>query len=224
MAHSSVEHRERSASPHSVLSKTTRRHAQKAWRTVRQRRQGANGEKTAEQSNGESVALKSHARLQDDSELFPHGSAGHPPPLRVPQSLHQKSRSRPAARRSTVMPRTVTESSVTVRRTVREKRPPRTAWELPGLINRGAVRSPRQPTVGMQPWYANVVAYTHLSRFVTGSILRRRFPLWLSSDRTAQRHLANLVDRGLLATVSAWATGPNFPHVYQATPSGVRFV
>ena len=107
---------------------------------------------------------------------------------------------------------------------MREKRPPRTAWELPGLINRGAVRSPRQPTVGMQPWYANVVAYTHLSRFVTGSILRRRFPLWLTSDRTAQRHLANLVDRGLLATVSAWATGPNFPHVYQATPSGVRFV
>ncbi|GAB4159491.1 MAG: hypothetical protein Tsb009_36780 [Planctomycetaceae bacterium] len=69
-----------------------------------------------------------------------------------------------------------------------------------------------------------MIAYNQLSRFVTTSMLRRRFPHHLTSERTAQRHLANLVERGLLATVSTWATGPNFPHVYRATPRGLRFV
>lgn len=76
----------------------------------------------------------------------------------------------------------------------------------------------------LQPWHPRLIAYTHVLRFATASMLRRQFPQWLTSERTAHRHLATLVEQGYLAIADPWAVGRNFPYVYHATPAGVRLV
>ncbi|MEX0704710.1 MAG: replication-relaxation family protein [Planctomycetales bacterium] len=61
-------------------------------------------------------------------------------------------------------------------------------------------------------------------RYATADQLQRKFPQWLTSPRTARRHLANLTDAGHLATESIRSTSPYFPLVYFATRKGTRLV
>lgn len=102
----------------------------------------------------------------------------------------------------------------------------RTGWELPELI-RPLPQRKRQchtHTPQILPHHPALLEYVYLSRFVTASQIQRRFPEWLRTARTTQWQLANLVDRGLLATAHVRSTSPNFPFVYFATGKGVALV
>lgn len=101
----------------------------------------------------------------------------------------------------------------------------RSAWDLPDLIRPLPVR--RRPYLKrpkLLPHYPAVVEYVYTNRYATADQARRRFPEYLTSQRTAQYQLANLVSLGYVATASVRSTSPNFPFVYYATSRGVRLV
>lgn len=116
-------------------------------------------------------------------------------------------------------------NGLTALRTTRQRRQPRTAWDLPELIRPLPVRRspcPKRPRVLVH--YPAVVEYVFGSRLATASQIRRRFPDYLGPERTAQYQLANLVHLGYLATASVRSTSPNFPFVFLATGRGVGLV
>lgn len=102
----------------------------------------------------------------------------------------------------------------------------RTGWDLPDLI-RPLPRRKRKCEIGkprLLPHQPALVEYVYLSRFVTASMVQRRFPDWLRSARTTQWQLANLVQWGFLATAPVRSTSPNFPFVYFTTGKGVTLI
>ncbi|MBI1902938.1 MAG: replication-relaxation family protein [Planctomycetia bacterium] len=72
--------------------------------------------------------------------------------------------------------------------------------------------------------YPALVEYVFNSRYATASQVERRFPEWLTSDRTARWQMTSLVELRLLGIASVRSTSPNFPFVYFATPRGVRLI
>lgn len=102
----------------------------------------------------------------------------------------------------------------------------RTGWDLPDLI-RPLPQRKRKCEVGkprLLPHQPALVEYIFLSRFVTASMVQRRFPDWLRSARTTQWQLANLVQWGFIATAPVRSTSPNFPFVYFTTGKGVTLI
>lgn len=109
--------------------------------------------------------------------------------------------------------------------TIREGKQMPTAWDLPDLIRPLPVR--RRPTTKRPrqlAHYPAVVEFVYASRFATGSQIQRRFPQYLTSQRTTQYQLAALVQLGYLQTAPVRSTSPNFPFVYFATGRGLRLV
>ena len=112
-------------------------------------------------------------------------------------------------------------NSPTALSTVRkESSVPRTAWELPesqrpaSVVIANAKQREHFPT--LVHWVA-----TH--RVADGWQLQRRFPQHLTSYRTRNRHLAELVSLGYLTRLPFRALTPNH-HAYAATGRGVRYV
>ncbi len=108
------------------------------------------------------------------------------------------------------------------------KRPlPKTAWELRELIRPLPVRrqpAPDRPCRTRHPFDPALVEYVWANRYVLVSHLQRRFPQWLPSYRTAQRHARRLIQQKLIAPAPVRSTGPNFPTVLTATGRGVKLV
>jgi hypothetical protein len=74
------------------------------------------------------------------------------------------------------------------------------------------------------PHYPAVIEFVYASRFATGSQIQRRFPQYLTTQRTTQYQLAALVQLGYLQTAPVRSTSPNFPFVYATTKRGMRLV
>jgi adenosylhomocysteinase len=119
---------------------------------------------------------------------------------------------------------TATTNGETETRTEKRRRA-LTAWELPELIRPQPLRPNRRArATAVQPFYFDLAAFIFASRYATASQIRRRFPEQLRSERTAQRHLTNMVDHGLIAVASSRGTSPNFPFAYFVTEKGTRFI
>lgn len=131
----------------------------------------------------------------------------------------------PDGRRSTETASTEIENGATELPTTRKRREPATAFELPRLIRPQPLRC-RQPDrkTASKPFYVQLAAYIFSSRYATTSQVLRRFPELLSTERTAQRHLQNMVNHGLIAIASTRGTSPNFPFVYFVTRKGIGFL
>lgn len=95
-------------------------------------------------------------------------------------------------------------------------------WELPKLL-----RSVHQYRKSMnkkyreRPHYRAILAFVHRNRFAVASQIRRRFSMYLKSDRTVRRHLAEMESLGYLSTVDTNNTSPLWPKVYFVTSRGV---
>ncbi len=116
-------------------------------------------------------------------------------------------------------------NDATATRTATTRRLPLTAFELPELIRPQPLRRRRHGTAtAMQPFYIQLATFFYLSRYATASMAFRFFPDLLQTERTTQRHLANMVAHGLIAVASTRGTSPNFPFVYFVTRKGIRFL
>ncbi|MHB9080378.1 MAG: replication-relaxation family protein [Pirellulaceae bacterium] len=81
--------------------------------------------------------------------------------------------------------------------------------------------TPRKSTERrLAPHHPALLAFVHQHRFVTAEQLLRRYPEYLGTLRTAQKHAKTLADRGLLARAPVRAVLPTFPHVYFTTARG----
>lgn len=191
--------------------------------TARQQEQGPNSEKTAEQSNEESASLYLHSHLAGGRAKIPIGSGA---AIATPAGFqsHPTFARPPDGRHSTAMAGTATPNGSTETRTEKRRRA-LTAWELPELIRPQPLRRRRQGrAAAMQPFYLELAVFFYTCRYATASMALRRFPELLQTERTAQRHLANMVAHGLIAAASTRGTSPNFPFVYFLTEKGIRFV
>ena len=107
-------------------------------------------------------------------------------------------------------------------------KPARTrSWELPERIRSQSTRTKpatRTTKPTLKPHFPKVVAYVYMSRYATVDHVRYRFPDTFTSDRTCRRHLAELVDLGLLTTVDVRSTGANWPNVYICAGKGVAYL
>lgn len=193
-------------------------------RTVRQQEQRPNGEKTAEQSNEESASLSPHSQQTGGRARLPIGSASAWASASVLQGRTILARP-PDGRRSTETALTETENDATKSITERRGRTPSTAFDLPRLIRPQPLRVGRTAhRTAIRPFYIQLAAYIFSSRYVTGSQVFRRFTEILSTERTTQRHLANMVNHGLIAVASTRGTSPNFPFAYFVTKKGIGFL
>ena len=193
-------------------------------RTVRQQEERPNGEITALLTNEESASLWQHSQPAGGRARFPIGSAAAWATASGFQS-HPNLARPPGGRHSTETAVTATTNGETETGTARKRRRLLTAWELPELIRPQPLRPRRRPrTAAIQPFYFDLAAFIFSSRYATGSQVLRRFPEQLHSERTAQRHLANMVDHGLIAVASSRGTSPNFPFAYFVTEKGTRFI
>lgn len=193
-------------------------------RTVRQQENGPNSEKTAEQSNGESATLWQPSLPTGGRATTPHGSAMVFTTASVLPGRTAIARP-PDGRRSTETASTEIDKGETVIPTARKRREPSTAWELPRLIRPLPLRLRHSELkTAIQPFYIQLAAYIFSSRYATASQVLRRFPELLSTERTAQRHLQNMANHGLIAVASTRGTSPNFPFAYFVTRKGIRLL
>lgn len=96
-------------------------------------------------------------------------------------------------------------------------------WELPKLLR--SVHRYRKPssrkTDVERPHFRAILAFVHRNRFAVASQIRRRFPTFLRSDRTARRHLTEMEAQGLLGVVDTNNVSPLWPKVYFVTRRGL---
>lgn len=199
------------------------------WRTVRQSREAANSEKTARAGAPQRRSLpEPHARSQGDrgrssDDSLHSGSAEAWP--KHPRSPSGRLRT---ATGGTATLETATKNGETAptATTVRKGRSPRTAWELRELIRPLPTRrtARRKTATAHRAFDPALVEWVYQSRFCLTSQLHRRFPEQLPTIRTAQRHVARLIDAKLLATAPVRSTGPNFPAVVYATGRSIRLI
>ena len=97
---------------------------------------------------------------------------------------------------------------------------PRTAWELPASQRPtpAVVSNPKQ-----REHFPAIVRWVATHRVADGWQLQRRFPQCLTSYRTRNRHLAELVSLGYLTRLPSRALTPNH-HVYAATAKGIHYL
>lgn len=214
----------------------------------------ANGKKWPNRANSDGVALDEHTHVEGDRRGLPTGGS-----LRSDSAgAASKPRRSPSGRLRTETGReagTETRSTETgngeaptvfaatpdrgrpsgaipsgEQETAREKRQPRSVWELRELIlplavrRRGSGERRRRVSGGERVFDPALVEWVYESRLAIVSQLQRRFPDSLPSQRTAQRHVARLVDAGYLAATTVRSTGPHFPRVLHATGRGLRLV
>lgn len=193
-------------------------------RTVRKQESWPNSEKTAQQSNGESATLWQPSLPTGGRATTPHGSALVFTTASVLPGRTAIARP-PDGRHSTETATTEIENGETVIPTARKRKEPSTAWELPRLIRPQPLRLRHSELkTAIQPFYVQLAAYIFSSRYATASQVLRRFPEVLSTERTAQRHLQNMANHGLIAVASTRGTSPNFPFAYFVTRKGVKLL
>jgi len=193
-------------------------------RTVRQQQPKPNEEKTAEQSNEESASLSPHSQQTGGRATIPIGFASALASAAVLQRRTIFARP-PDGRRSTETALTEIENGETASPTARKKRKLATAFDLPRLIRPQPLRVRRSAQrTAIQPFYIRLAAYIFSCRYVTASQVFRRFTELLSTERTTQRHLSNMVNHGLIAVASTRGTSPNFPFAYFVTRKGIGFL
>ena len=102
-------------------------------------------------------------------------------------------------------------------------RRPLSVWELPRLATLvHCYRKSNRPAKKVRPHFPAVLAFVHRNRLATSDQVRRRFPEYLPSDRTARRHLAELESLGLLGARSCGPSSRSPPQSPAETrPPGV---
>ena len=79
-----------------------------------------------------------------------------------------------------------------------------------------------QPKPIERSHFLPILGFIYRNRFATASQIRRRFPHWLSSARTARRHLTEMEANGDLSVAQTRSTSPLFPKVFFVTNRGTR--
>lgn len=197
----------------------------------------ANGTGTARRANGDGVALSVHAHSEGDRRALPHSGSlrsgldsSRPKPRRSPSGRLRTETRGTAAGTATLGTAQQNGAEQTAELATAGERRGRSAWELRELIRPLAIRriAHRQRRRGNGErgcvFDAALVEWIYDSRLAIVSQLQRRFPEWLPSLRTAQRHAARLVQAGYLAPTTVRSTGPHFPMVLHATGRGVGLV
>lgn len=101
------------------------------------------------------------------------------------------------------------------------KRRALSVWELPKLLQsvhrhrKTAKRSARE-----RPHFQAILAYIHRNRFAVTSQIQRRFPKYLTSERTARRHLAEMETLELVDVVETNHVSPLWPKDFFVTGKG----
>ncbi len=107
-------------------------------------------------------------------------------------------------------------------RNLKPKRIPLSVWELPSLLRSvHHYRKSEPKTCRERPHYRGILAFVHRNRMAVASQIQRRFPKYLSSDRTARRHLAEMESLGFLSVVQTNNVSPLWPKVYFVTSRGL---
>ena len=109
------------------------------------------------------------------------------------------------------------------RQSVGKARQPLSAWELPVLVEpMYKWQRKAQPKPIERSHFLPILGFIYRNRFATASQIRRRFPNWLPSARTARRHLAEMEANGDLSVAQTRSTSPLFPKVFFVTNRGTR--
>ncbi len=101
-------------------------------------------------------------------------------------------------------------------------RRPISVWDLPKLVTSvHEFRKPTVPSPKLRPHYVKILAFVYRNRFVIANQIQRRFPEYLTSDRTTRRHLAEMEASGLLTVQPVNGVSPLMPKVYSVTTAGL---
>lgn len=118
-----------------------------------------------------------------------------------------------------------TMNGTTARSTSRQGRRGASGWGLDELVRPLPVRRrPTARTPRLLRHYPAVVEWIYLNRYATSGQIRRQFPTYLRSERTAHYQLAGLVRAGYLAITPVRSTAPNFPFVFSVIQRGIRLI
>lgn len=108
---------------------------------------------------------------------------------------------------------------------VRDLKPDRrqlSVWELPKLLKSvHHFRKSKPKSCRERPHYKAILAFIHRNRMAVCSQIQRRFSKYLSSDRTARRHLVEMESLGFLGVVETNNISPLWPKVYFVTSRGL---
>ncbi|MDB5342014.1 MAG: Replication-relaxation [Schlesneria sp.] len=102
------------------------------------------------------------------------------------------------------------------------RRQPLSVWELPKLLQsvHGHRKTMKKP-VRERSHFRAILAFVHRNRFAVANQIQRRFSMYLRSDRTARRHLAEMESLGFLGVVETNHVSPLWPKVYFVTRRGL---
>jgi len=103
------------------------------------------------------------------------------------------------------------------------RQPVSSTWDFPKLTTSvHEYRKAKSPSAKIRRHYAAILAFTYRNRFVIADQVQRRFSMFLKSDRTTRRHLAEMESLGFLEVQPVNSISPLLPKIFFITTKGRR--